>query len=125
MARARRAAVRPVQPDPIAHRAAEQLVDRHAERLGLDVPQRQLDAGDRLVRTAAEVLPRARSMSQYSRSHRPRILADQQRLAGRAPQPATPCGLRLSLHSPQPTSPSSVSTLTNVHGRQPASQWNG
>ena len=36
--------------------------------------------------------------------------------------PAMPYGLRLSLHSPQPTRPSSVSTLTNVHGRQPPSQ---
>src|SRR5262245_14428135 len=38
-------------------------------------------------------------------------------------QPAIPCGLRLSLHSPQPTRPPSVSMRTNVHGRQPASQW--
>src|SRR5688572_3934028 len=38
--------------------------------------------------------------------------------------PATPCGARPSLHSPHPTRPSSVSTFTNVHGRQPASQWN-
>src|SRR4029450_10301598 len=37
-------------------------------------------------------------------------------------QPAMPCGLRLSLHSPHPTRPSSVSTRTNVHGRQPPSQ---
>ena len=39
-------------------------------------------------------------------------------------QPARPCGLRLSLHSPQPTRPSSVSMRTNVHGRQPPSQCN-
>src|SRR5260370_1350458 len=38
-------------------------------------------------------------------------------------EPAMPCGLRLSLHSPQPTSPSSVSTRTKVQGRQPPSQW--
>src|SRR5262249_25425867 len=37
-------------------------------------------------------------------------------------QPARPHGLRLSLHSPQPTRPSSVSTRTNVQGRQPPSQ---
>src|SRR5262245_59374204 len=36
--------------------------------------------------------------------------------------PAIPCGLRLSLHSPQPTSPPSVSIRTNVHGLQPPSQ---
>src|SRR5439155_6255459 len=36
-------------------------------------------------------------------------------------QPAMPYGLRLSLHSPQPTSPSSVSTRTKVQGRQPPS----
>src|SRR5262245_51796619 len=35
---------------------------------------------------------------------------------------AIPYGLRLSLLSPQPTSPLSVSTRTNVHGRQPPSQ---
>src|SRR5215207_350829 len=29
----------------------------------------------------------------------------------------------MSLHSPQPTRPSSVSTFTNVQGRQPPSQW--
>src|SRR5687768_6094899 len=29
----------------------------------------------------------------------------------------------MSLHSPQPTRPSSVSTRTNVHGRQPPSQF--
>src|SRR4029077_7626889 len=39
------------------------------------------------------------------------------------PEPAMPCGLRLSLHSPQPTSPSSVSTRTKVQGLQPPSQW--
>src|SRR5262249_41908118 len=33
-----------------------------------------------------------------------------------------PWGLRLSLHSPQPTRPSSVSTRTNVQGLQPPSQ---
>src|SRR5690606_19881118 len=32
---------------PLAHQAAEQLVDRHAQGLALDVPQRLVDAGDR------------------------------------------------------------------------------
>src|SRR5712692_6268590 len=35
--------------------------------------------------------------------------------------PAMPYGLRLSLHSPQPTKPVSVLMRTNVHGRQPPS----
>src|SRR5262245_34525625 len=38
--------------------------------------------------------------------------------------PTTPCGARPSLHSPQPVMPSSVSTFTNVQGRQPASTIN-
>ena len=44
----RRVAARPVgvEADPVAHPAAEQLVDRDAERLAEDVPQRLLDAGD-------------------------------------------------------------------------------
>src|SRR5690606_10776879 len=33
--------------DPVAHQAAEQLVDRHAQGLALNVPQRLVDAGDR------------------------------------------------------------------------------
>src|SRR5215471_19097237 len=35
--------------------------------------------------------------------------------------PAMPYGLRLSLHSPQPIRPVSVSMRTKVHGRQPPS----
>ena len=38
--------------------------------------------------------------------------------------PSMPCGDLPSLHSPQPVIPSSVSTLTNIHGRQPASTMN-
>ena len=48
VARAVGAAMRPVDLQPVAERAAEQLVDRHAQRLGLDVDQRVLDRGDRL-----------------------------------------------------------------------------
>ena len=72
--------MRPVEPHAIAQRAAEQLVDRHAERLRLDVPQRQLDAGDGLVRHAAPVLPRRRGACP-SRAARRR--ADPGRSAGR------------------------------------------
>ena len=78
-ARPRRPAVRPVQAHAVAQRPAEELVDRHAERLGLDVPQRQLDAGHRLVGHAAQVLPRGAQHVPVQPLDRPRVLADQQR----------------------------------------------
>ncbi len=43
------AAMRPVEAQAIADRAAKQLVDGNAERLGLQVHQRVLDRGDRLL----------------------------------------------------------------------------
>src|SRR5215510_11560991 len=61
-----------------------------------------------------------RSMSQYRRSTG-RGSCPTSRSAMSRTQPAMPKGLRLSLHSPQPVMPASVSTLTNVHGRQPPS----
>src|SRR5207245_7008416 len=74
----RRAALRPVEAYPVAHRAAEQLVDRHAERLGLDVPQGQLDAGHRLVRDAPAVLAHAPQHVPVEALDRPRVLPDQE-----------------------------------------------
>src|SRR4051794_31622261 len=65
----------------------------------------------------------ARSMSQYSR-WTSRGSSPTSRPSKSRTQPVTPKGLRVSLHSPQPTSPPSVSTLTKIHGRQPASQTN-
>ena len=50
-------AVRPVDPDAVAHLAAEQLVARHAERLGLGVEQRVLDGADGLGDDAAGAGP--------------------------------------------------------------------
>ena len=41
----RRTVPAPVRPDLIAHLAAQQLIDRHAQRLALDVVQRHLDPG--------------------------------------------------------------------------------
>ena len=35
-----------IHTDALAHPATEQLADRHAERLALDVPQRLIDAGN-------------------------------------------------------------------------------
>ena len=48
------AAMRPVKIDAVAERPAEQLVDRHAERLGLDVEAGVLDRRDRFVVDAAD-----------------------------------------------------------------------
>ena len=42
-----------IQRDGLADRSAEQLVDRHAERLAFDVPQRDVDAADHRRRRAA------------------------------------------------------------------------
>ena len=50
--------MRPVERDRVARRAAEELVDGHAERLRLDVEERVLDAGDRLRDHGPGALPR-------------------------------------------------------------------
>src|SRR5258705_8768907 len=63
----------------------------------------------------------ARSMSQYRRSTGRGSWPISSGARSRT-EPAMPYGLRLSLHSPQPTRPSSVSTRTKVQGRQPPSQ---
>ena len=57
MAGAVGAAMRPVELQPVAHRAAEQFIDRHAQRLGLDVDERIFDRGDRHLVDAARRLP--------------------------------------------------------------------
>ena len=49
--------MRPVDPEPVAHLAAEQLVARHAERLGLGVEERVLDGAERLGDHAAGAGP--------------------------------------------------------------------
>ena len=41
--------MRPVQRDPVAEEPAEQFVDRDAEPLRLDVPQREVDRGEDLL----------------------------------------------------------------------------
>src|SRR5215472_7988798 len=62
----------------------------------------------------------ARSMSQYRRSTGRGSWPTSRGTRSRT-LPAMPYGLRLSLHSPQPTRPVSVSMRTKVHGRQPPS----
>ena len=42
-----RAIPSPIAPDALTHRPAEKLIDRHTQRLPLDVPQRDLDPTDR------------------------------------------------------------------------------
>ena len=49
--------MRPVDPDPVAHLAAEQHVARHAERLGLGVEQRVLDRAETLGDDPARCRP--------------------------------------------------------------------
>src|SRR5207245_8324846 len=68
----------PCEANPVAHRAAEELVDRYAERLGLDVPQGQLDAGHRLVRDAAAVLAHAPQHVPVEALDGLRVLPDQE-----------------------------------------------
>ncbi len=101
-----------VDADAVARRAAEQLVDRHAQRLALDVPERQVDAAESAGedRTAAvegvpvNRLPVVRDP--------PRILADQVRLdlldrvCSVSARPST-------IGSPRPTIPASVWILRN------------
>ena len=53
------AAMRPVDRNAVAQLAAEQLIDRHAQRLALDVEQRVLDGGDGLADDAAARLGRS------------------------------------------------------------------
>ena len=71
------AAMRPVERQAVAHRPAEQGIDRNAQRLGLDVQQRVLDGGHRLLVQAARRLARDGLLPRHDALDRPRILADQ------------------------------------------------
>src|SRR5260370_12236877 len=88
----------------MSHRASS----RRARALG-DVPQR--------------FWREARTTSQYSRSMARGSSPNNTSSKSRT-HPTIPYGLRLSLHSPHPTTPSSVSTLTKIQGRHPASHRN-
>ena len=120
---ARRPAVRPVERDRLAGRAAEELRDRDAERLSFQVEQRVLDPADRFLDDRAGALAGA-AVAGPSGSPRRRA-GRARRRAARDParRPARPVGEPCeSVTSDQPTRPSSVVALTNSHGRQPASQ---
>src|SRR5690606_20041324 len=73
------AAMRPVQADALAHRPAEQLVDRHAQRLRLDVQKSVLDCADRLLDHASARLAAERVKQGADRLVAPRVLADDRR----------------------------------------------
>ena len=122
MARPVGAAMRPVDLQPVADRPAEHLVDRNAQRLGLDVDQRVLDRGDRLRVDAAGRLP-CRGVEIGACGARP--AAGPARSAARRAFRMTrssPCAPYPSMNSDQPTMPSSVVILRNELTRQPASQ---
>ena len=69
--------MRPVQQQPVADRAAEHFIDRHAQCLRLDIDQRVLDRGDRHRVDAAGGLPRRRVEIGRVALDRARVLADQ------------------------------------------------
>ena len=75
--RARGPAVGPVDPLAEPEGPAEELVHRHAEGLGLHVPQRELDPRDRLGGDAAGALPRHAVEVPVDPLDRAGVLADQ------------------------------------------------
>src|SRR5581483_7813567 len=72
----RRAAVRPVRVDRVAGGAAEELVHGDAERLRLQIEQRILDPGERLLDHRARALPRVPVQLPPDPLHRARVAAD-------------------------------------------------
>ena len=96
--------MRPVDRDALAHRAAEQLVHRHAERLALDVQQRVLDRGDGARIDPARRLHLAHPQHRGDLLHRPRIQPDQRvgQAADHAGQAAAAIGLGVFRPADQP-----------------------
>ena len=75
-----------VDADLVAELAAQQFVDRHLQRLALEVPERDLDAGQRGDQRAGEAALEDEAAAQFleDRVDRERIAADQlgRQLAG-------------------------------------------
>ncbi len=69
--------MRPVEAQPVAHRATQQLIHRDAERLRLDVHQGVLDGGDRLLVDAVGGLAGQAVQEGGDLLDRPRVHADQ------------------------------------------------
>ena len=121
IARAIAAAVRPVDGNALAHRTAEEIVDRHAERLALDVEQRVLDGGHGLAIDAAAGLHGLRPEMAVDQLDVARILADHHRRQ-RLDDPGEAVAAEALVVFRPADSPSSVMTLRNENIRQPASQ---
>ena len=113
--------MRPVEPDALAHRAAQQLVDRDAERLRLDVEERVLDRADRLLDHAAARLAAERVHAARRAPRRRAGPCRRARAPGAGSAAVTPVPPKDSLYSLQPTSPSSVVILRKSKLRWPAS----
>ena len=69
-----------VDADPVARRAAEQLVDRHAQRLALDVPQGHVDAAQGAGQDRPAAIEGVAVDGLPVMHHLARVLADQVRL---------------------------------------------
>jgi hypothetical protein len=69
--------VRPVEADPVPHGAAQELVDRDAERARLHVHERVLDGADGLLDDAARRGAAERLHQRHLRLEGARVLADE------------------------------------------------
>ena len=107
-------AVRPVDPDAVAHLAAEQLVAGHAQRLGLGVEQRVLDGAERLRHHAAGGRPRRGNTAPRRSARAATTFWPTTRAASRSIAAPTPGAPKPSSNSLQPTMPSSVDDLDEV-----------
>ena len=72
-----------VDPHPVARRAAEELVDRDAERFPLDVPQRLLDPGEGAGEDRAAAVEAAAIENLE-------VVLDPERILGRSGSPIAP-----------------------------------
>ena len=117
-----RAAMRPIHRNAGAHRAAEQFVDGHAERLALKVEQSVTDRGDGALVHAIRGL---HLLDVQASNRSPGPGADRSRSSCSAMPWMTAVRPRLpsaSVYSDQPIKPSSVVILRKLNVRHPASQ---
>jgi hypothetical protein len=89
------AAMGPIKRQAVAHRPAEQGMDRNAERLGLHVQKGVLDGSHRLLVHATRRLARDGVLGGHDSFDRPRVLADQ--ALGHAPDHGGQAGTAITL----------------------------